>query len=153
MLCHATTHPIRYWTYQITQIQTQVHQIHLFWTHLNHQTPGILKDDDTQKINVKVKIVSMTLLKSAQILYISYLKLHTIRRSQISNGMRIHYSTRFISYNSQMPLIFLSQLKKTYMLIINYPYIRGEDFKDYAKNDTWNILNAYIDTNIQRLTY
>ena len=34
---------------------------------------------------------------------------------------------------------------------MEYPSIRGEDFPDYAKNDTWNLSHAYLDAYIQRL--
>ena len=30
------------------------------------------------------------------------------------------------------------------MLLIDYPSIRGEDFKEYAKQSTWGLLNSYI---------
>ena len=44
------------------------------------------------------------------------------------------------------------------MLYIDYPSIRWEDFTDYAKKSTWNLLNAYIDVkyllmNIQFMDY
>ena len=32
-----------------------------------------------------------------------------------------------------------------------YPSIRGEDFADYAKKFTWNLLNPYLDSHSQRL--
>ena len=37
------------------------------------------------------------------------------------------------------------------MLLIDYPYIRGEYLPDHAKNSTWNLLRAYIDAHIQIL--
>ena len=36
---------------------------------------------------------------------------------------------------------------------MDYPYTKGEDFTDYTKNDTWNLLHAYIDAHTQRLIY
>ena len=45
--------------------------------------------------------------------------------------------------------MFLSQFKQTYMLIMEYSIIRGEDFLDYAKNSTWNLLHEYIDAHTQ----
>ena len=30
------------------------------------------------------------------------------------------------------------------MLIMEYPYIRGEDLPYYDKTATWNLLNTYI---------
>ena len=65
--------------------------------------------------------------------------------------MRIHYSAGFISYLSLIPLIFLSQLKETYMLLMEYPYIICEYFTDYAKKVTWNLLHAYIYAHSQKL--
>ena len=49
--------------------------------------------------------------------------------------------------------IILSQFKQTYMLIIKYPSITGEDFPDDAKLAIWNLLHAYIDAHIQSLIY
>ena len=37
------------------------------------------------------------------------------------------------------------------MFLMDYPYIRGEYFLDYAKNSPWNFLRAYIDSCGQRL--
>ena len=34
---------------------------------------------------------------------------------------------------------------------MEYPSKKGEDVQDYAKNTTWNILNAYIDAHSQML--
>ena len=45
----------------------------------------------------------------------------------------------------------LSQFSETYMLLMDYPSIRGEDIPDYDKKATWNILCAYIDADSQRL--
>ena len=39
------------------------------------------------------------------------------------------------------------------MLLIDYPYIRGEEIPDYAKKATWNVLHAYIDVTSQILVY
>ena len=65
--------------------------------------------------------------------------------------MRIHYIAVFISYVSLIPLRFLPQVKQTYILLMYFPYTRGEDFTDYAKMATWNLLHAYIDAHRQRL--
>ena len=46
---------------------------------------------------------------------------------------------------------FLLQSTDTNMLHMEYPYIRGEDFPDYAENATWNNFHAYIDAHSQRL--
>ena len=37
------------------------------------------------------------------------------------------------------------------MLRMDYPSIRGGVLPDYAKNSTWNLLNAYIYSHSQRL--
>ena len=37
------------------------------------------------------------------------------------------------------------------MLLMEHPYIRGEDFTDYTKILTCNILYAYMDAHTQRL--
>ena len=34
---------------------------------------------------------------------------------------------------------------------MEYPSIRVKDFRYFAKNTTWNLLHAYIDTHGQRL--
>ena len=34
---------------------------------------------------------------------------------------------------------------------MDYPSIRGGNLPDYSKNDTWNLLHAYIDTHSQIL--
>ena len=39
------------------------------------------------------------------------------------------------------------------MLLTDYPSIREEDFPDYAKDVTWNLLHAYIDRHSQILLY
>ena len=39
------------------------------------------------------------------------------------------------------------------MLLMDYPYIRGEDLPYYFKKVTWNILHAYIDAHIQVSIY
>ena len=55
-----------------------------FWIHLTHQTTIFLKEYNLRKrikINVRVKIVSMTLSKSAQTLQPSYLQPHKSQRS------------------------------------------------------------------------
>ena len=39
------------------------------------------------------------------------------------------------------------------MLIMDYPYIRGEDLPDYWQKSTWNLLHAYIYARNQRLIY
>ena len=36
---------------------------------------------------------------------------------------------------------------------MDYPSIRGDDLKSYAKRSTWNLLHAYIDAHSQRLLY
>ena len=36
-------------------------------------------------------------------------------------------------------------------MLMNYPSIRGEDFPDYAKKATQNLVHAYIYAYIQRL--
>ena len=47
--------------------------------------------------------------------------------------------------------ILLSQISETYMLLMDYPWIRGEEIPDYAKKATWNLLHAYIDAHSQIL--
>ena len=37
------------------------------------------------------------------------------------------------------------------MLLMDYSPIRMEEILDYAKNDTWNLLHAYIDTHSPKL--
>ena len=39
------------------------------------------------------------------------------------------------------------------MLLMEYPYIRGEEIPDDAKNYTWNLFRAYIDAHSQILIY
>ena len=43
----------------------------------------------------------------------------------------------------------LSKFNETYMLLMDYPSIRGEDLPGYAKNTTCNLLHAYIDSQSQ----
>ena len=31
------------------------------------------------------------------------------------------------------------------MLLMDYPFIIGEDFTDYANQDTWNLMHSYMD--------
>ena len=49
--------------------------------------------------------------------------------------------------------IVSSRFKETYVLLMDYPSIRGEDFTSYSKNATWNLLHSYIDVHCQRLIY
>ena len=37
--------------------------------------------------------------------------------------------------------IVLSKFKESYMMIMDYPSIRGEDFPEYSKQATWKLLN------------
>ena len=39
----------------------------------------------------------------------------------------------------------LSKFSEAYMLVTNYPSIRGEELPDYDEKSTWNLLHAYID--------
>ena len=45
----------------------------------------------------------------------------------------------------------LSLFKETYMLIMDYPYIRRNYFLDYAKNTTWEMFHAYINAQSKRI--
>ena len=126
ILRHATIHPIWYQMYQITRIWIQVHQIILRRTRLIYQTTGILNEDNLQEIikrKVWVKIVSMTLPRSVKILQPRYLNLRTIRKSQVSNWMRIDYSAGFIFYFLLIPLKLLYQFLRRlkYCLLIIHP--------------------------------
>ena len=103
ILCHTTTHPNRYHTYQLTLIQTQVFQIILRWTHLT-QTTGILNKDNQRVRNFRLKGVTMNLFKSTPILQPSYLNLHKIPRLWGLNYMSILYSAGF---NYWISLIYL----------------------------------------------
>ena len=47
--------------------------------------------------------------------------------------------------------ILLSQFLETYMLLMDYSSIIGEEILDYDKKATWNLLHAYIDAHIQIL--
>ena len=47
--------------------------------------------------------------------------------------------------------IVLSKFKKTYMLLMDYPYIRGEYLTYYSKKATWKLLNAYVDSHSKRI--
>ena len=63
ILNHSTIHPIRYRTYHLTLIQTQVSQILLRQIHLTHQTMSIINEHDVwkrTKRNAGVKSVLMT---------------------------------------------------------------------------------------------
>ena len=55
----------------------------------------------------------------------------------------------FTIYNESLKSV-LSQFKETYMLLMEYPFIRGEYLPDYAKKATWNLLHTYIDVHSQR---
>ena len=49
--------------------------------------------------------------------------------------------------------IVLSPFSETYMLLMDYPSIRGKEIPYHAENPTWNILCAYIDAHSQILIY
>ena len=103
ILSHTTINQIRYLTYNLALIQTQVHQILLHNSHLTHQTTSIINEDDKRKStkrNTGVKVVLVTQSKITQILQPNYLHPRANQRSLGSNGKRILYSTEFISYPS-----------------------------------------------------
>ena len=56
ILCHATTYPIKYQTYQMIRIQIQVFQILLCKIHLTHKTAVILNKDVIQKIKINARV-------------------------------------------------------------------------------------------------
>ena len=56
----------------------------------------------------------------------------------------------FLSFINSLKTV-LSQFSDTYMFLMDYPSIRGEDLPDYSKKDTWNLLHTYIDAYSQRL--
>ena len=49
--------------------------------------------------------------------------------------------------------IILSPFSETYMLLMKYPSIWGEEILDYAKKFTWNLFRVYIDAHSQILLY
>ena len=104
MIRHATTHPNRYHTYQMTLIQTQPHHNLLCRTHLTHQTPVIRNENGIHIRNSGEKGLTPTLLKIAPSSQPNYLRLHKILRPHNSNWTSILYSAGFISQISRMTL-------------------------------------------------
>ena len=47
--------------------------------------------------------------------------------------------------------ILLSQYSETYMLLMEYPSILGEEITDYTKIYTWKLFYTYIYAHSQRL--
>ena len=74
ILRHAITYPNRYQTYQSTLIQNPVYRILLHMNHQTYLTPGILNKYNIHIISVRVKGISMNLLK------ISHLKVRKAHR-------------------------------------------------------------------------
>ena len=105
----ATTHPNRYYAYQLNLIHTQVHQIILRWTHMTHRNPVITNKDNLCIRNVGWGGITVNLLKIAPRSQPSYLRLHTIPKSQSSNWMRITYSSGYISSLSLIPFLKMDQ--------------------------------------------
>ena len=62
----------------------------------------------------------------------------------------LQHRVHFLSFMNALKII-LSQLKETYMLIMEFLSIRREDLPDYSKNTTWNLLHTYIDAHSQIL--
>ena len=52
---------------------------------------------------------------------------------------------RFYLLSFMNSLKYFSQFKETYMLLMDYPLIRGKDLPDYAKKSTLNLFHEYID--------
>ena len=46
--------------------------------------------------------------------------------------------------------VLSSDFSETYMLLIDYPYIRGEELPDYVKESSCNLLHAYTYLHSQR---
>ena len=136
ILSHAKIQPIRYRTYQLTWIKTQVWQILLLQIHLTHQTASIINKDDTRKrtkINSRVKHVLITQSKSARSLQPSYL--HPRKKSKVIKFKlyedTLKHRVYLISFINSLKIV-LSQFSETYMLLVDYPSIRGEYLLDYA---------------------
>ena len=49
--------------------------------------------------------------------------------------------------------VLSSDFSETYMLLIDYPYIRGEELPDYVKESSCNLLHAYTYLHSQRWLY
>ena len=131
-----TIQPIRYRTYHLTWIHTQVHQILLHRSRMNHQTASIINKDDTRKrtkINSRVKHVLITQSKSARSLQPSYL--HPRKKSKVIKFKlyedTLKHRVYLISFINSLKIV-LSQFSETYMLLVDYPSIRGEYLLDYA---------------------
>ena len=55
----------------------------------------------------------------------------------------LNFRVYFLSLLNSLK-IALSKFSETYMLIADYPFIRGEEIPDYAKKATCNLLHVYI---------
>ena len=109
---HTKIHPIRYQTYQLIRIKTQVCQILLRQSHLTHQMMIIINGHDVQKrtkINAGVEHILITQSKIALSLQPIYLQPRANQRSLSSNWTMIHYSAGIISYPSWIHLELYSQ--------------------------------------------
>ena len=58
----------------------------------------------------------------------------------------------FLPFTNSLKMV-LSQFSENYMLLMNYTFIREEDFPDYAKKATCNLLHTYIDAHSKILIY
>ena len=151
ILRHATTHSIQYQRYQLTRVQIQVFQIILRRFHLNHQTKSIINKDNIKR-NKKYcwskKCFNHPIKKCANITAVYASKVIKLKLYEDPLQRRDCFLYLINSFK-----VILSQFKGTYMLLMEYPYIRWEHFPDYAKNSTWNLLHAYIDAHNQILIY
>ena len=129
IIYHTTTHPILYWTYYMNRIQIQVRQIILRWIHLNHQTTRIINEDDVWKIikiDTGVKHVSTTKLKFHRA-YIQDTYSHVqIKGNKVQIGKVLTTAPGIFPIFIEFTYIFLSQFTETYMLLMDFPSIRGE---------------------------
>ena len=62
----------------------------------------------------------------------------------------LHQRVHFLPFMNSLKY-FLSQFSEIYMLLMDYPYIRGEYLPDYAKRATWNLFHKYTDAHSQVL--
>ena len=58
----------------------------------------------------------------------------------------------FLSFINSHKIV-LSQFLETKIMLMDYPFIRGEDFPEYAKKAIWNLFHAYKYAHSQILNY
>ena len=97
------------------------------------------------KINTELKCGSTNQSKSVKILHTIYLKILHIKNLKFKlHEVTVQHRVYFLSFINSLKIV-LSQFSETYMLLMEYISIRGEEIPNYSKKAIWKLLmHIYI---------